>query len=306
MPEGDTIHTVARALGPMLVGVEVVGLEVAGAEVALEVGATVASVQARGKHLVIALASGGAAPVLRVHLGRGGAWHRYRPGEGWPKPAWRARAVIRTAAWVVVCFDAAAAELYPDAAAAERGILGELGPDLLGGEVDLAQVVARARARAGLAPAMAIADLLLEQRVAAGIGNVYKSEVLFLEGVDPWAAVSELADAAIAALYARARGLLRENVELGGWRTTTRAELGGFGVAGSEASRRRAAAARGEDGAAAESPAAARGYALPSEARYWVYQRQGRPCRRCRTVIRVRNQGPMGRRTFWCPACQAG
>jgi len=101
----------------------------------------------------------------------------------------------------------------------------------------------------------------------AGIGNVYKSEVAFLEGLDPWALVGSFDDGALMGALRTARRLLQANTR-GGARVTTESSARGQGL--------------------------------------WVYGRAGRPCRRCGTTIQVRRQGELARLTFWCLRCQAG
>ena len=99
----------------------------------------------------------------------------------------------------------------------------------------------------------------------AGIGNVYKSEVAFLEGLDLWAPVAAFEDSELINALRTARRLLQANIR-GGARITTGSPV--------------------------------RGQAL------WVYGRAGRPCRRCGTQIQVRRQGDLARQTYWCPYCQ--
>jgi len=274
MPEGDTIHTVARVMAPDLVGRELVVLEVDQRVVAggSSGAARVTACEAVGKHLLVTV-TGAMTWTLRVHLGMKGSWHRYRPGELWRRTPNNRRVVLQTAEWLFVCFSPKEVALT-----SERSFLRpqveHLGPDLLGVDFDLAEVVRRAR----LHPDLAIADVLLNQSVAAGIGNVYKSELCFLERVNPFTPSGGLGDDKIAAIYERARVLMRENLDSGGWRiTTTR-------------------------------PAHATGFStdrsVPMEQRHWVYRRARRPCHVCGTLIRSRLQGPTARMTYWCPTCQ--
>ena len=137
----------------------------------------------------------------------------------------------------------------------------------------MASILRRRVARARQRPqTMQLGALLLDQRVAAGIGNVYKSEVLFLERLNPFAPLSSFDDATLARLYAHTRELMLRN--LGPWRRTTTADLtrGGFGPRGS--------------------------------ARMFVYRRAGHPCRECGTAILAAVQGEPPRRTYYCPRCQ--
>ena len=171
-----------------------------------------------------------------------------------PRPG-RARLVIEVPGAVAVCFDAPVVELLEQRAEALHPSLGRLGPDLLGREFDGAEALRRLRdpARAETA----IAEALVDQRALAGIGNVYKSEVLWIERVSPFAPVAELDDATLARLVATARRLLLANADRAGGaeRVTT----------GSD---RRAAGP------------------------LYVYGRAGRPCRRCGTPDRERPTGP--------------
>jgi endonuclease-8 len=138
--------------------------------------------------------------------------------------------------------------------------LRRLGPDLLSPDFDAAEALARLRAAADLD----IADALLDQSIVAGIGNVYKSEVLFLERVSPSAKVATLSDEILQRLILTARRELRRNVGTAQRRTTA-------------------------------------GHQRQS---LWVYDRSGRPCARCGTAICRMMQGPHARSTYWCPACQ--
>ena len=135
---------------------------------------------------------------------------------------------------------------------------------------------------------MEIADVLLDQTVIAGIGNVYKSEVLFGARVNPFSPVSQLTRERLAEIVAVATRFMRANVVAGFSRTGvvsgfSRTEAGGITTYGGM---RRTT-----------------GRADPS-ARLWVYGRAGQPCRRCGTPISRRKQGPFARSTYWCERCQ--
>ena len=142
------------------------------------------------------------------------------------------------------------------------------GPDLLDAEVDPGAAAGRPLSR--LEPSREVGDALMDQRVVAGIGNVYKSETCFLTGIDPWRAVGTLTADEASALGATAARLLAEGVRDGGAIRTFR-------------------------------PPAAPPW---SRERTWVYGRRGRPCRRCGTPVRSRGQGDANRTTYWCPTCQ--
>ena len=131
---------------------------------------------ARGKHLLLRTNAG---TTLHTHFKMEGAWHLYRPRERWRGPDFQVRAVLRTEPWVAVGFRLAICELLPTAS--EQEVVGHLGPDVLGPDWDPAEALRRLRAD----PDRAIGTALLDQRAIAGPGNVYKSEVCFLRGVDP-------------------------------------------------------------------------------------------------------------------------
>jgi endonuclease-8 len=267
MPEGDTIHRTADVLRRVLAGREITeAVAVAGRRVARApnlgrlVGATVTSVEPRGKHLLITFSGG---TTLHTHLGVTGSWHRYARGEAWRRPRRTASVVLGTQDAVVACFSPARVELLSDTDASRSRSLRELGPDLLDPAFDEHEALRRLRARAD----QEMANALLDQRAVAGIGNVYKSELLFLHAIHPWTPVREVDDAVLRGVLADARRLLAANLR-GGARITTLGQ----------------ASARG--------------------GRLWVYGRSGRPCRRCATRIASRRQGALARVTYWCPSCQ--
>ncbi len=212
MPEGDTLLRTARGLAPHLVGRTVSAARVrpGGPQVARIVGATITGVEAVGKNLLIRFDNG---LEIRTHLKMTGSWHRYRPGEPWRRPAGRARLVIEVPGTVAVCFDAPVIELFESRAEALHPTLARLGPDLLApgwGRDEAGE--ARRRLRDPGRASMTISAALLDQRVVAGIGNIWRNETLFHERIDPWAPVAELVDADLDRLLARAGALLRASV----------------------------------------------------------------------------------------------
>ena len=209
MPEGDTIHRAANRMRPVLAGHVLTRFEAQrldGDRPA--VGERIESVEARGKHLLIAFEGG---LTLRTHMKMTGSWHLYREGERWRKGAHLARAVVGAdSGWVAVCFQAPVVETF-HRTATPPDALATLGPDLTAEAPDLDAAVARATMLAGGADG--IADVLLDQRVAAGIGNVYKSEVLFLHGVHPFTPVGEVDAEQLRTIYETAHRLLRANLD---------------------------------------------------------------------------------------------
>ncbi|HWT47015.1 MAG TPA: DNA-formamidopyrimidine glycosylase family protein [Vicinamibacterales bacterium] len=274
MPEGDTIFRAARTLNRALAGDVVQRFEsVLPALTRVHedtpiTGRVVESVAAAGKHMLMRFSGD---LVLRTHMRMNGSWHIYRPGERWQRPRRDMRVVVATARFEAVGFNLPVAEFLTPTAMRRQEDLRKMGPDLLGAEFDEADALCRFRIR----DSSSIADALINQRVVAGAGNVYKSEVLFLCRIDPATCVKSLNDDRLREILTTARKLLRANVNdpqrgivtYTGYRRTTRR-------------------------------------ADPAE-RLYVYGRARKPCRRCGTPIRVRAQGPHARLTYWCPTCQS-
>ena len=206
MPEGDTVWRTAQHLDQALTGSVLVRSDFrvpALATVDLA-GAEVLGTVARGKHLLTRLgpSGAGAALTLHSHLKMEGSWHLYRPGTRWQRPAHQARVVLVTEAWTAVGFSLGVVELVDTAA--ESDVLPPLGPDLLGPDWDEAEAVRRLAAD----PERPIGEALLDQRNLAGIGNLYKSELCFLVGANPWAPVSTVD---LPRLVRRAKAVLEAN-----------------------------------------------------------------------------------------------
>ncbi len=212
MPEGDTVHLAARRLHAALAGRPVVRSDfllpaLATADVA---GATIREVVARGKHLLIRL---GDDRTLHSHLRMDGAWKLFDPGEPWSGgPAHEIRVVLETPEKTAVAYRMHDVALVPTAD--EGSLVGHLGPDLLGPDWDAAEAVRRLAAD----PDASISAALLDQRNLAGIGNVYRCELLFLRGVAPWTRVGDVAD--LPAMVDLARRLLVANRDTGRQITT--------------------------------------------------------------------------------------
>ncbi|MGO8669828.1 MAG: DNA-formamidopyrimidine glycosylase family protein [Capsulimonadaceae bacterium] len=228
--------------------------------------------------------------VVHTHLRMTGSWHIYRPGEPWQKPRSYARIAlctesespcplaegagacvpdsgslpfregVRVASFVAVCFSAPVVELLTARETVRHPQLADLGPDAMTGDFDHNAAYLRLRTRAELPIGVAIMD----QRVLSGIGNVYKSEVLFLRRMSPFTPVASLADDALRALITEGHALLRANQDRGLRRTN-------FSLSGP---------------------------------RLWVYGRTGSACLVCGLAIRMRRQGVDGRTTYFCPQCQ--
>jgi endonuclease-8 len=260
MPEGDSIFKLAAYLEPRLLGQTLERLELARRPVRDCVGRHIEQVFAHGKHLFIGLDNH---QLLRSHLGMHGSWHSYAPGETWLRPAHRASIRIDIRERVFVCFNALQVEWLRDDGVRRRELARQLGPDLLGPSPPFADMVARARTIGH--PDAVIADVLLNQRIATGIGNIYKSETLFIENVHPAHEFGDIDDQTLERLYRRAAALLSVNTGRGP--RVTRCATDEAGIR-------------------------------------WVYGRTGQPCLRCDTPIQSQRMGIKQRSTFWCPACQ--
>lgn len=266
MPEGDTIHRAARTLHAALAGRVITRFETALAQLARVddetpvAGRVVERVEAEGKNLLMHFSGD---LHLRTHMRMHGSWHIYRPGERWRMPRRDMRIAIETDAWVAVAFNVPIAEFHDAHSLARQEDMRRIGPDLIGEAFDDAEAMRRIRERAG----DEIADVLLNQRVVSGIGNEYKSEVLFVSRVHPFARVRDLSDEQLLAILKNARRLMVANV-------------------------------------AKRSPARITTFSLDPRAQQYVFGRGGKPCRKCGTPIEYKKQGRDVRGTYWCPRCQ--
>ena len=275
MPEGDTIFRTARALGRALTGKPVTGFRSTyplltrfNDDTPLA-GQTVEQVESRGKWLLIHFSDGG---TLATHMLMSGSWHVYRPGEQWQQPRENMRIVVENSDYVAVGFRVPVAKILKPHELARATKIPQPAIDVLSETFDAAGATRRLLAHGD----EEIGDVLLHQNVMAGVGNVFKSEICFVTGINPFRKVSSLNQDTAAALIAAAQKLLAANifedssdtiVTHGGRKRRTTNEL---------------------------DPSASQ----------WVYGRNGEPCRRCGEPIRRRIQGPDARVTFWCPRCQ--
>jgi endonuclease-8 len=208
VPEGDSIHSAARRVGAALVGKPIVEIRTPQPRHAMDRwperldGRGVRSVDARGKHLFIRFEGD---LTLHSHLRMTGHWGVYRRGQRWRRSARRAWLVIRTADHEVVEFDGPVLELMTDSRTRFDRRLATLGPDLLADDFDERRFLALIRRES---PERAIGDALLDQRVVAGIGNMWKAEGCFLAGVDPWRPLGEVSDDEVLAIVRAVRPLM--------------------------------------------------------------------------------------------------
>jgi endonuclease-8 len=274
MPEGDTIFRAARSMHRVLAGHAVTRFETAYAHLDRVnvdtplAGRTIEQVKSAGKHHLIFFSGD---LILRTHMRMNGSWHLYRHGEKWWRGPQSMRVRIDTADWVAVAFNVPVAEFVTPKELATKDPVAKLGPDLLGTSFDRDEAVRRLLASAH----QPIALSLLDQRLVAGIGNVYKSEVLFLSGVNPFTPAGAVPTATLERMMELARGLLKDNVIEG-----TSGQIQTF--------RNLRQTNRSMD----------------PDQNLWVYGRGGKPCRKCGTPIRMKKMGTEARSTYWCPRCQ--
>lgn len=180
MPEGDTVWLAARTMHQALAGQSIVATDFRVPKLATVqlAGQAITAVAARGKHLLMRFDGGS---TLHSHLRMDGSWHVYRPGRRWRGgPGWQVRAVISTPDWVAVGYRLPILELI--ATSSESEVVGHLGPDLMDENSDPAMAIERLAAR----PTRPIGEALLDQRVVAGIGNLYRCESLFIARISAW------------------------------------------------------------------------------------------------------------------------
>jgi endonuclease-8 len=205
VPEGDTVWRTAQHLDTALSGRVLVSADLrVPAHATLDLsGRRVVGTVARGKHLLTRIGVGEEAVTLHTHLKMEGSWHLYHPSTRWRRPVHQARVVLRTEEWTAVGFALGVVEVVPRSA--EQPLVSHLGPDLLGPDWDLDEAVRRVTAQ----PDRAVGEAILDQRNVAGIGNLYKSEICFLLGLDPWLPVQSLPD--VRALLHRSQQVLEAN-----------------------------------------------------------------------------------------------
>ncbi len=258
MPEGDTLRRAAEALTPILEDRVVTALwfrKLRGHRP--RVGDRIHSVDAVGKYLLIEFDR---RVVLHTHLGMSGSW-RASPLSAAVPSSPKLRIVIETDAGRALCF--AAPEIATHLSGTGASPTDRIGPDLSDDDVDIGAVVLRSRPAAG--PTTTLAELLLDQTVAAGVGNVFKSETLFVAGLYPFLLADDVDDAALGHMWDIAHRLLVANRSRP-FRVTTRP-----GDAG----------------------------------RTYVYGRHRFGCRRCDNAINFSAAGERtARSTYWCPTCQ--
>jgi endonuclease-8 len=265
VPEGDTIHRLAKKIAPALVGQPTTRVwQRDRGEVAELVGQSITAVEAVGKHLLVGL---GDRYVLHTHLGMPG---RVNQVDGAFTPTWETSAIVGIEGTAFVWRNARTAALVRRDEPAFVRAMQRIGPDLLSPTCDIEDIVARALARGG--GERPIADVLLDQSIAAGIGNVFKSEIMFTCGFDPLRAVGTIDREELVRAYELARTMLQSSVR-DGYRDTVGVVTPWRGKA--------------------------------TSTRLWVYDRAGERCRVCGAAIARTGGGEDARVTFHCGTSQA-
>jgi endonuclease-8 len=258
------------------------------------VGRTVERVEARGKWLLIYFSGD---LILVTHMLMSGSWHIYRTGEKWWMPKKAMRVVIRVgpasevphssheaamngppgvlAGFEAVAFNVPVAEFYTARSLERSSQVPKLGVDVLGDAYSVEAGVKAMREYGAAHPEAEIAVVLLNQRVLAGLGNVYKSEVAFAAGVNPFRQMRTITERELAVMAEFAQKYMRANVVDGK----------GDGIVTYAGNRRTT-------------------HEMDGNNRLWVYRRQGEECRRCGAAIMMRKQGTAVRSTYWCASCQ--
>jgi endonuclease-8 len=314
MPEGDTIYRAARALQIALAGKVVTAFETGLAKLASlnddtpVVGRTVERVEARGKWCLIYFSGD---LILVTHMLMSGSWHIYRVGEKWWMPRSKMRVAITVGGagepqrlkplafssaangtaeavplrveefFQAVAFNVPIAEFHTARSLERSSQVPKLGPDVLGDAFSVEAGVRAMREYGAAHPDAEVGVVLLNQRVMAGLGNVYKSEVAFAAEVNPFRRMSTVTAREMEKMVETSQKYMKANVADGG-------------------------GARGESGEGIVTYTGPRRttHSMAQSDRVWVYGRQGQECRRCGTAVMMRKQGEQARSTYWCPSCQ--
>jgi len=254
----------------------------------------VEKVEARGKWLLIYFSGD---LILVTHMLMSGSWHIYRAGEKWWMPKKAMRVMIRVAPasgvshssskvamngapesvgeFEAVAFNVPVAEFHTARSLERSSQVPKLGVDVLGDEFSVEAGVKALREYGAAHPEAEIGVVLLNQRVMAGLGNVYKSEVPFAAGVNPFRQMRTITDREMEKMAEVSQKYMKANVVDGA----------GDAIVTYSGNRRTTQAMNVGD-------------------RLWVYGRQGEECRRCGAVVMMRKQGEQVRSTYWCPGCQ--
>jgi len=209
MSEGEIIHRAASAMRTALGGKAMTRFDAPSLVGPVpQAGRTIEMIESRGKHLEIEWDNG---MILHTHMRLSGSWHLYRQGEKWRRPYQQMRASIENRDWVAVCFNAPLVETYRRPDKRRHPGMGRLGPDLCQPDADLDLAVNLLLSYHNADER--VAEVLLDQRVMFGVGNVYRCEVLWSTAISPFAKVGELTESDAVRLVNTAASQLRANIE---------------------------------------------------------------------------------------------
>jgi endonuclease-8 len=205
MPEGDTIHHAADRLREALVGTVPERVLAPSPRSHAErlperlLGRAVLAVDAHGKHLFVRFDGG---LTLHSHLRMSGAWRVLGRGQPWGRSRSRAWLVLGSGDRDVVQFDGPVLRLMSDARLRADPQLASLGQDVLGESFDFARMIGRLREAD---PTRPVGEVLIDQRIVAGIGNVWKAEGCWEAQVDPWRTLAAVSDEELVRIIALTR-----------------------------------------------------------------------------------------------------
>jgi endonuclease-8 len=208
VPEGDTIFRTAATLNRALAGSIVTSFETqlpALARVDADypiAGRTVEFARAAGKWLQVGFSGD---LILLTHMLMSGSWHIYRPGERWQKSHYHMRVVIGTSTIVAVAFDVPVAEFHTAKSLVRRSGFNQLGSDVMSADFDEPATVAKLESH----PELDIGVALLTQSLIAGVGNMFKSEICFLAGVNPFSRIQNLSRSQLERIVSIAGKIMR-------------------------------------------------------------------------------------------------
>ncbi len=288
MPEGHSLHRLARSLTRTFGGQPVEASSPQGrfaSGAAAIDGRVLERAEAWGKHLFVGLE---ADLIVHVHLGLYGTWVRERTPA--PEPWGAVRLRLTGASWYADLRGPTTCELLDPYG--RDLVLARLGPDPLRRDSDPG--LFRDRVLRSRSP---IGALLMDQSVLAGVGNIYRAEVLYLHGVSPFTEGRAVPPGTVDAMWTELASLMRDGVRRGRIVTVATHDVA-------------ALAALDTDRAASDDPELDGGEDTASRRRLrrstgvYVYRRDGRACLRCGSTISAADFH--GRRLYWCPGCQRG
>jgi formamidopyrimidine-DNA glycosylase len=219
VPEGDTVFLSATRLHTALAQKKLSKSDFRVPRYATVdlAGRTVAEVTSLGKHMLWRFDDDLS---LHTHFKMEGSWHLYRAGARWRAPGWQARLVLATHEWTAVGFNIPVIDLVPRDD--EKSLVAHLGPDPLR-NWDAEEALRRLASD----PDRPFSDAIVDQRNIAGLGNVFKCEICFLRGVNPWTRVGDAGD--LRAAVDLAKSLMDTSIRVG-TRVTTGDARPGYSV----------------------------------------------------------------------------